>query len=204
MAFRISYVGELGWEITTQMEHGLKLWDTLWEAGQPYGVVPVGIGVYGNTGRIEKGYRLMGNELESHYSPVEAGLARAKVKKADFIGKEAYLKARMEEPAAILCTLTVDDHTSASGEKRFMQGNEPIVTMDGKRIVDSHERPSYVTTAGASPSTGKFLLMAYLPTGLAQVGTKLQVQYMNEYYPVTVVVAGSTPYFDPDNERMKA
>ncbi|MCA9964195.1 MAG: aminomethyltransferase family protein, partial [Anaerolineales bacterium] len=204
MAFRISYVGELGWEITTQMEHGLKMWDTLWEAGQPYGIVPVGIGVYGNTGRIEKGYRLMGNELESHYSPVEAGLARAKVKKADFIGKEAYLKARSEEPAATLCTLTVDDHTSASGEQRFMQGNEPIVTLDGKRIVDSHGRPSYVTTAGASPSTGKFLLMAYLPTELAQVGTKLQVQYMHEYYPVTVVVAGSTPYFDPDNERMKA
>ena len=204
MAFRISYVGELGWEITTQMEHGLKMWDTLWEAGQPYGIVPVGIGVYGNTGRIEKGYRLMGNELESHYSPVEAGLARAKVKKADFIGKEAYLKARSEEPAATLCTLTVDDHTSASGEQRFMQGNEPIVTLDGKRIVDSHGRPSYVTTAGASPSTGKFLLMAYLPTELAQVGTQLQVQYMHEYYPVTVVVAGSTPYFDPDNERMKA
>jgi glycine cleavage system aminomethyltransferase T len=88
LAFRISYVGELGWEISTNMEHGLKLWDTLWEAGQKYGIVPVGIGVYGTTGRLEKGYRLMGHELESEYTPVEAGLDRRLVKKADFIGKE--------------------------------------------------------------------------------------------------------------------
>ncbi|MCP4416829.1 MAG: FAD-dependent oxidoreductase, partial [Chloroflexi bacterium] len=63
-AYRISYVGELGWEISTDMEYGLKLWDTLWAAGQQYRIVPVGIGVYGTTGRIEKGYRLMGTELE--------------------------------------------------------------------------------------------------------------------------------------------
>ena len=62
------------------MEHGLRLWDTLWDAGQAHGVVPVGIGVYAVTGRIEKGYRLMGAELESEYDPVEAGLARPKVK----------------------------------------------------------------------------------------------------------------------------
>ena len=204
LALRISYVGELGWEITTQTEHGLKLWDTLWEAGQEHGVVPVGIGVYGTTGRLEKGYRLMGHELESHYNPVEAGLARPKVKKADFIGKEAYLQARADGPAAICCTLAVDDHTSASGVKRYMQGNEPVVMPDGQRIVDSHGRGSYVMTAGAGPSVGKMLLLTYLPPELAQEGTKLAVEYMNERYPVTVVVAGSRPYFDPDNERLKA
>jgi glycine cleavage system aminomethyltransferase T len=159
-AFRISYVGELGWEIYTPMEHGLKLWDTLWEAGRPYGIVPAGIGVYGTTGRLEKGYRLMGHELEGEYNPVEADLARPKVKKAGFIGKDAYLKARDEEPAAILCTLTVEDHTSKSGMERFMSGNEPILTPDGERIVDRKGRSSYVTSAGAGPSLGKYLLMA--------------------------------------------
>ena len=144
----------------------------------------------------------MSAELESEYNPVEAGLARPKVKKADFIGKEAYLKARIEDPAAILCTLTVDDHTSASGEKRYMNGREPIVTLDGKRIVDSHGRPSYVTSAGAGPSVGKLLLMAYLPPEHAKEGTRLAVEYMTELYPVTVDVAGSTPLFDPTNERM--
>ncbi|GJM42832.1 MAG: glycine cleavage system protein T [Ardenticatenaceae bacterium] len=202
-AFRISYVGEMGWELSTNMEHGLKLWDTLWEAGQQFGIVPVGIGVYGTTGRLEKGYRLMGHELEGEYTPVEAGLERRLVKKAAFIGKEAYLKAREEGPAAILCTLTVDDHTSASGIKRYMNGGEPIVTPDGARIADSKGRPSYVTSAGAGPSVGKHLLLAYLPTHMAKEGTKLAVEYMTELYPVTVAVAGSRPLFDPDNERMK-
>ena len=71
--FRISYVGENGWEIYTKTEHGLRGWDTIWEAGQEFDVRPVGIGVYAVTGRIEKGYRLMGAELESEYNPVEAG-----------------------------------------------------------------------------------------------------------------------------------
>ncbi|MCP5096199.1 MAG: FAD-dependent oxidoreductase, partial [Chloroflexi bacterium] len=197
-ALRISYVGELGWEISTPMEHGMKLWDTLWEAGRKYDIVPAGIGVYGTTGRLEKGYRLMSAELESEYNPVEAGLARRKVKRADFIGKAAYLKARKEAPAAILCTLTVDDHTSASGEERFMQGREPIVTADGKVIVDAHGRSSFVTSAGAGPSVGKFLLMAYLPPEYAKEGTKLGVEYMTEQYPVTVARVGSQPLFDPD------
>ncbi|MCB9418700.1 MAG: FAD-dependent oxidoreductase [Ardenticatenaceae bacterium] len=202
-ALRISYVGELGWEISTAMEHGLKLWDTLWEAGRKYDIVPAGIGVYGTTGRLEKGYRLMSAELESEYNPVEAGLARRLVKKHNFIGKEAYLKTREAEPAAILCTLTVDDHTSASGVKRYMQGREPIVDADGQVIVDGHGRTSYVTSAGAGPSLGKFILMAYLPPEYAKEGTKLGVEYMTERYPVTVARVGSQPLFDPDDERMK-
>lgn len=201
---RISYVGELGWEIYTPTYNGLKLWDILWEAGQKFGVIPAGIGVYGNTGRIEKGYRLMGAELELEYNPVEAGLARRRVKKQDFIGKEGYLKARSEDPAAILCTLAVDDHTSKASIPRYMQGNEPILTLDGEGIVDTHGRRSFVTTAGSAPSLGKFLLLTYLPPEHAVVGNKLQVEYMNEQYPVTVIVAGNTPAFDPTNERMKS
>ncbi|MDT8307292.1 MAG: FAD-dependent oxidoreductase [Anaerolineae bacterium] len=202
-AMRISYVGELGWEIYTPMEHGLKLWDTLWEAGKEFGIVPAGIGVYGNSARLEKGYRLMSAELESEYNPVEAGLARPKVKRADFIGKQAYLKAREDGPAAILCTLTVDDHTSASGVKRYMQGREPVLTAAGEPIVDAHGRRSYVTSAGAGPSLGKHILLAYLPPEYAEEGKKLLVEYMAEQYPVTVARVGSKPLFDPDDERMK-
>ncbi len=203
LMFRISYVGELGWEISVPMEQGLALWDLLWEAGQKWGIVPVGIGVYGTTGRLEKGYRLMGAELESEYNPVEAGLARPRVKSAKFIGKVPYLAARQQDPAAILCTLTVEDHTSASGIERYMSGNEPILTPDGERIVDSHGRPSFVTSAGNGPSVGKYLLMAYLPPSQAVEGRDLAVMYMNELYPVKVAVAGSAPLFDPDDRRMK-
>lgn len=202
--FRISYVGESGWEIYVPIERGTQLWDMLWEAGQEHGVLPVGAGVYGTSGRMEKGYRLMGAELESEYSPVEAGLARPKVKSADFIGKEAYLKARESGPVAVMCTFTVDDHISPrDGIKRYMAGGEPIVTAAGERILDSHGRPSYVTSAGAGPSLGAYLLMGYLPAELAEEGSPFRVRYMNEDYPITVARVGSQPLFDPNDSRMK-
>jgi glycine cleavage system aminomethyltransferase T/glycine/D-amino acid oxidase-like deaminating enzyme len=200
---RISYVGDLGWEIHVPIEQGQRLWDLVWEAGQPHGVVPAGAGVYGTTGRLEKGYRLVGAELDGEHDPVEAGLALRKVKAADFNGKDPYLEAREREPVATLCTLTVEDHNSASGVRRYPQGGEPIVRRDRTRIVDGKGRPSYVTSAGPGPSLGAYLLMAYLPTELADVGTELLVEYMGEHYPVRVAVAGRTPLFDPDDTRMK-
>ena len=203
--FRISYVGEFGWEITTKMEHGLQLWDAIAEAGKEHGIIPVGIGVYAVTGRIEKGYRLMGSELESEYMPHEAGLDRPKVKAFDFIGKDAYVAARAQGASTVMCTLTIDDHTSASGIKRYpVGGNEPILTADGSRILDSHGRVSRVTTAGMGPSVGKYLLLAYLPPEHAVEGnSNLRVMYMNELYPVTVARVGSKPLFDPEDARMK-
>ncbi len=203
--FRISYVGEHGWEITTKMEHGLKLWDALAAAGQPHGLIPVGIGVYAVTGRLEKGYRLMGSELESEYMPHEAGLDRPKVKVADFIGKQAYVEARSKPAATVLCTLSMSDHTSASGIKRYpVGGNEPILTASGERILDSHGRVSRVTTAGMGPSVGKFLMFAYLPPEHAVEGNAdLKIMYMNEMYPVLIERAGSTPLFDSTDSRMK-
>jgi glycine cleavage system aminomethyltransferase T/glycine/D-amino acid oxidase-like deaminating enzyme len=204
LASRISYVGELGWEIYVPMEQGLKLWDTLWEAGQANGIVAAGIGVYGTTGRLEKGYRAHGAELELEYDLVEAGMARPKVKAADFVGKAAYLAQRDAEPAAVLCTLTVDDHRSSSGVERFMLGREPILGLDGSSLIDAKGRRSYVTSAGSGPSVGKHLLMSYLPPAQAVVGTKLLVEYMGERYPVTVGVAGATPLFDPENERVRS
>ncbi len=202
-ALRISYVGELGWEIHIPTEYGQFVWDLLWEAGQPYGVIPSGIGVYGTTGRLEKGYRLYGAELDAEHNPKEAGLARPQVKAQDFIGKAAYLKLREQEPDAILCTLTVEDHKSASGELRYMLGGEPIVTLDdGKRIVDRHGRSSYVTSAGAGPSVGKYILMAYLPPQYTTNDKPLAVEYFTERYPVRVAVAGGGSLFDPKNERM--
>ena len=204
LASRISYVGELGWEIYVPMEQGLRLWDTLWEAGQAFGVVAAGIGVYGTTGRLEKGYRAHGAELELEFDLVEAGMARPRVKDADFIGKDAYLRQRAAPPAAVMCTLTVDAPRSASGVARYMMGKEPILTPDGRSLVDAKGRRSYVTSAGSGPSIGKHLLMSYLPPEYAVVGTRLAVQYFGERYPVTVAVAGSTPLFDPTNERIRS
>jgi glycine cleavage system aminomethyltransferase T/glycine/D-amino acid oxidase-like deaminating enzyme len=204
LASRISYVGDLGWELYIPIDQGLKLWDVLWEAGRPHGLAPCGIGVYGTTGRLEKCYRAHGNELETEYNVVEAGMTAPRVKEEDFIGKAAHLRHREEDPAAIMCTLTVVDHGSASGEKRYMLGREPILTPEGKRIVDRRGRGSYVTSAGAGPSVGKHILMAYLPPEHAVLGEKLAVEYMGERYPVTVAVAGATPLFDPENTRIRS
>ncbi|WP_255190565.1 GcvT family protein [Natronobeatus ordinarius] len=203
-AMRLSYVGELGWEIYAPAAKGGRLWDTIAEAGAEYDIRPVGMGVYGTTGRMEKGYRLFGHELELEYNPAEAGLTFHGVKTSDFIGKEAYAEAIDEENAATLCTLSVDDHTSESGERRFMLGNEPVLDEDGEVIVDDHGREAYVTSAGTGPSVGKHLLMAYLPPAYADEGTSLQVEYMGEQYPVTVEVAGSRPLFDPENDRIRS
>ena len=204
LASRISYVGDLGWELYVPIEQGARLWDLVWEAGQPHGVVPAGIGVYGTTGRLEKSYRAFGFELDGEYDVVEAGMAWGKVKDADFVGKEAHVRHRESEPAAVMCTLTVDDHTSASGVARYMLGREPVLTRDGRPLVDAKGRRSFVTSAGAGPSVGKHILMAYLPPEHARVGEELAVEYMAERYPVTVAVADSTPLFDPENARVRS
>jgi len=203
LASRISYVGELGWEFYVSFEQGALLWDTIRAAGEPHGLVPVGIGVYGTTGRLEKGYRAHGAELDLERNLVETGMTRPTVKAQDFVGKDVYLKQRDDEPATILCTLTVDDHVSASGVKRYMLGNEPVLTADGGFIEDAHGRRSYVTSAGSAPSLGKHLLMTFLPPQYAVEGTALRVEYFGEQYPVTVAVAGATPLFDPNNERCR-
>jgi glycine cleavage system aminomethyltransferase T/glycine/D-amino acid oxidase-like deaminating enzyme len=204
LASRISYVGELGWEIYVPIEQGLRVWDALWRAGEAHGMVPVGIGTYAVTSRLEKGYRAHGAELELDFDLVEAGMARPSLKDADFVGRAAYEKQRAGEPAAILCTLTVDDPTSSTGVKRYMLGREPILTPDGERIVDAKGRGSYVTSAGSGPSVGKHLLMAYVPPKHAREGEKLLVEYFGERYPVTVAVAGATPLFDPENTRIRS
>ncbi len=203
LASRISYVGEYGWELDTPMEAGAALWDRLLEAGGPHGLIPAGIGVYGTTGRIEKGYRAYGYELDTERTLAECGMQRPKIKDQDFIGKEAIVAQAAEAPQTVLCSLTVDDHTSASGVKRYMLGGEPIVTRDGGQLTDGHGHHPYVTTAGSAPSLGKHVLMAFLPPDQAVVGTQLAVSYMEELYPVTVAATDATPLFDPENLRIR-
>ena len=199
---RISYVGELGWEIHLPTEHGLRVWDMLWGNGQDLGLIAAGIGVYGTTGRLEKGYRLMGAELNAEYDPVEADLTLPKVKTHDFVGKQAYLAARAADPAAHLCTLAVDPVVEDT-EPRCMTGGEPVLTPEGDPILDAKGRRSYVASTGPAPSLGRYLLMAYLPPQHAAEGTALQVEYLGRRHPVTVLTVGRTPAFDPQDLRMK-
>ena len=85
-----------------------------------------------------------------------------------------------------------------------MLGGEPITMPDGRPLVDSRGRRPFVTSAGSGPSLGTHLLMAYVPTEVATLGTSLAVEYFGERYPVSVAVAGSTPLFDPENTRIRS
>ena len=203
LASRISYVGEFGWELYAPMEMGAALWSRIHQAGAPHGLVPAGIGVYGTTGRIEKGYRAYGAELDGARNLFDVGMERKKLKDADFVGREALERQAGEERKTILCTLTVDHHESASGVKRYMLGGEPILNPDGSLLTDGYGHHPYVTTAGSAPSLGKHVLLAFLPVERAVLGAKLAVSYMEELYPVTVESVDATSLFDPDNLRIR-
>ena len=200
-AFRISYVGEFGWELYFPFSYGLTVWDALYEAG----AIPVGIETYANSRRLEKSLRLQNTDLETEYNLYEAGLARPKVKKPDFFGKEAYLeqRGRSHQPA-YLCTLTMDDNVDAEGVPRYPVGHWPILSAESEEVlVDELGRRSYVTSAAYGPSVGKVILMGYLPRDHAVEGDKLVVEYFGEHYPVTIEAVGYRPLYDPDNERLK-
>ena len=131
-------------------------------------------------------------------------MAAAKVKEQDFVGKEAVRPAMGRSRRPICCTLTVDDHTSASGERRYLLGREPIVLADGSAI--STRRAAAPTRRPRAPARrpASTSCMAYLPPEQAVEGNTLFVEYMNERYPVTVAVVGARPLFDPENLRIRA
>ncbi|MCW4151596.1 FAD-dependent oxidoreductase [Halomonas sp. 18H] len=201
-AFRISYVGEQGWELHFQYDDGLALWDTLYDQG----VTPVGIETYANSRRLEKCLRLQNADLKTDYNLMEAGLARPKVKAADFHGKEAYVaqRERAHQPA-YLCTLTMTDNTDANGVARYPVGHMPIMDpQTGKTLVDELGRNSYVTSVAYGPSVGKNICLGYLPYAYCEEGRTLQVQYFDEIYPVQVESVGYKPLYDPENLRPKS
>jgi len=200
-AFRISYVGEQGWELHCRYEHGLALWDALY--GQ--GVTPVGVETYANTRRLEKSLRLQNADLLTEYNLIEADLARPKVKAANFHGKDAYLKIReREHQPAYLCTLTMTNNVDANGVARYPVGTSPIMDTDGNVLIDSEGRRSYITSIAYGPTIGKNIALGYLPQDYCEVGRELTMEYFGETYPLKVESVGYRPLYDPDNEKPRS
>jgi glycine cleavage system aminomethyltransferase T len=188
-ALRVSYVGELGWELYTSPEYGARLWELLWKAGQPDGLVAAGRAAF-DTLRLEKGYRLWGADMHTEYRPDEAGVAFAvKLGKGPFIGREA-LQSQGQEPGSAmgrrLCCLQLIDPTVV------VMGKEPVL-LDG----DVH---GYVTSAGFGYSTGESLAYAYLPAGCAEEGPMVEVEYFADRFPAIIV---SEPRWDPEGARLR-
>jgi glycine cleavage system aminomethyltransferase T/glycine/D-amino acid oxidase-like deaminating enzyme len=202
MAFRISYVGEQGWELHFAFDDGLALWDAL--HGQ--GVTPVGVETYANSRRLEKSMRLQNADLLTEYNLLEADLARPKVKAADFHGKQAYLAQRMREhQPAYLCTMTMQDNVDANGVARYPVGSWPIMdAATGEVLIDSLGRRSYITSIAYGPSIGKNIALGYLPYEYCQEGRELLMEYFHEQYPIKVEAVGYRPLYDPKNTRPKS
>jgi len=202
LAFRISYVGEQGFELHMAYEDGLAVWDAL----RATGVTAVGIETYANSRRMEKSLRLQNADLITQYNLFEADLARPKVKDADFCGKAKHLeyRARARQPA-ILCTLVMTDNVDAQGVARYPVGTLPVMDPStGETLVDSLGRRSYTTSIAYGPSIGKNIALAYLPWDEAQVGRRLSVEYFGETYPVEVAAVGYKALYDPENSKPRS
>jgi glycine cleavage system aminomethyltransferase T/glycine/D-amino acid oxidase-like deaminating enzyme len=188
-ALRLSYVGELGWEIYTSAEFGLRLWDLLSSAAAEHGVVPAGRGAF-NGMRIEKGYRAWGTDMWSLHDPDEAGLGFAvKPDKGDFIGRDALLRRRERPVRRRLRCLTVDDGTVLLGSESVSAADDPDRGVVG-----------FTTSTGYGHSVGASLAYAWLPAELAAEGTRLEVSYFDRRHPATVV---ADPLLDPEMTRMR-
>jgi glycine cleavage system aminomethyltransferase T/glycine/D-amino acid oxidase-like deaminating enzyme len=186
VALRLSYVGELGWELYTTADLGLRLWDLLWEAGQPLGVIAGGRGAF-NGLRLEKGYRMWGTDMTTEHDPYEAGLGfTVKLDKGDFVGKEALERREAEGPRRKLSCLVLDDPGVV------VMGNEPVWG-DGRM-------GGYVTSAAYGYSVGKSIAYAWLPPELSEEGRRVEIQYFGERHGVTVA---EEPLLDPAMKRMR-
>lgn len=187
LALRISYVGELGWEIYAPANYGLHLWDTLWEAGREFDMPACGSGSIFSL-RLEKGYRLWSVDMDTERNPYEAGLGwLVKYKKGDFIGRTAALKARKSDHERMLCCMVFDDPSA------MMYGFEPI--MVGGKVVGR------ITSGNFGYSIGKFIGYGYVDSALANVGQKVVVRYTGRDYVGTI---SAEPLFDKGMARLKA
>ncbi|MFG2093401.1 FAD-dependent oxidoreductase [Streptomyces sp. NPDC048612] len=185
-ALRLSYVGELGWELYTTADLGLRLWDTLWEAGREHGVIAAGRSAF-NSLRLEKGYRAWGHDMTTEHDPYEAGVGFAvRPAKGDFLGRAA-LAGRSEETASRRLTcLTLDDPAAV------VLGKEPVF-VDGTPA-------GYVTSAAYGYTLGRGIAYAWLPATAAVPGTAVHIEYFGEKIPATVA---QEPLFDPRMERIR-
>ncbi len=186
LALRVSYVGEHGWEIYAPSEYGVRLWDALFEAGRPHGIAPVGLAAQDTT-RLEKGYRLWGQDIHTEFDPYEAGLEFTLApEKGEFIGREALLRRSDAGADRRLSCLVLDERETV------LMGREPILVGD--------EKVGYVTSAGYGFAVDRSIAYGYLPAALAQPGQRVDLRYFGVRYPATVT---EEPLYDPTNARLR-
>ncbi len=186
LALRVTYVGELGWELYCPSEFGLRLWDTIWEAGRDHGLSAGGYKAVDSL-RLEKGYRVWGADIGPEVSPYEAGLGFCvKLDKGEFIGRDALLKAREAQPATRLACLVLEDEHSVA------LGSEPV------RI--GGEVSGRITSGGFGYAVGRSIAYAYVPAA-AVTGTAVEVEIFGTWVPGRVA---EEPLYDPTGNRVRS
>jgi 4-methylaminobutanoate oxidase (formaldehyde-forming) len=185
LVLRVTYVGELGWELYCPMEYGLALWNAIWESGRAHGLVAGGYKAI-DALRLEKGYRVWSSDISPDDTPYEAGLGFAvKLDKGDFVGRDALLAAT--EPERRLCCLVLADPRSVA------LGSEPV-RVDG--------RPAgRVTSGGYGYTVQRSIAYAYLPVEYSRPGQQVDVEIFGEWVGGEVT---AEPLFDPTGERVRA
>ena len=184
LALRVTYVGELGWELYCPTEFGLALWDTMWEAGRDHGLVAGGYRAIDSC-RLEKGYRVWGADITPEDTPYEAGLGFAvKLDKGAFIGREALLAK--QEPEKRLACLVLDDPRAVA------LGSEPV-RVDGRLV-------GRVTSGGYGYTVERSIAYAYVPAEAAEVGNRVEVEIFGAWVGGEVA---REPLYDPAGWRLR-
>ena len=187
-ALRVTYVGELGWEIYCPSEYGLGLWQSLWEAGRPHGMIAGGYRAIDSL-RLEKGYRVWGADITPDETPYEGGVGFCVKlgKEGGFIGRDALAAAKEQGPRTRLVCLLLEDPRSVA------LSNEPVRI--GGEIVGR------VTTGGYGYTVAKSIAYAYVPPEHAEPGTEVAVEIFGRWVEGEVA---AEPLFDPKGERIRA
>ena len=186
LALRVTYVGELGWELYCPAEFGLRLWDTIWEAGHSKGLVAGGYKAVDSM-RLEKGYRVWGSDISPESDPYQSGLGPfVKLDKGDFFGRAALLKKREAPAKTKLACLVLDDPRSVA------LGSEPVQV--------AGEIVGRVTSGGYGYTVGRSVAYAYVPSTSA-VGTPVEVEIFGTWVPGEIA---REPLFDPKGTKIRA
>ena len=182
LAVRVTYVGELGFELYCPAEYGLRLWDTLWQAGEPQGLVAGGYKAIDSL-RLEKGYRVWGADISPEDTPFEAGLDFAVSLDKEFVGREA-LERRGAPERRLRCLVLADPRAIALGSEPVRVGEAPV---------------GRVTSGGFGYTVGSSIAYAYLPAE-HDVGTEVGVEVFGTWVEAVVT---DEPLFDPRGERIR-
>jgi 4-methylaminobutanoate oxidase (formaldehyde-forming) len=186
-ALRVTYVGELGWELYCPTEYGLGLWRAIWEAGQEHGIVAGGYRAIDSL-RLEKGYRVWGADITPDETPYEGGVGFCvKLDKEGFVGRDSLVAAADAGPRRRLACIVLEDARSIA------LGNEPV-RADGEIV-------GRVTTGGYGYTVERSIAYAYLPPALAEPGTAVAIEIFGEWVEGEVA---AEPLFDQAGERIRS